>query len=135
MTRAKEPCVPAVLIVDNDPVIAQLVGEILGDESYQVKVLLDTSPTAVQTAVEQLQPSCVVLDGSGHNDYGESWETAAWLHQRTPPVPVIMLTAHRRSAAEARAGETLRSQVAGFVAILEKPFEITDLIAAVGQAL
>jgi CheY-like chemotaxis protein len=127
--------VPAVLIVEDDPVIAQLVGEMLGDEGYQVKVLLDTSPTAVQTAVVQLQPSCVVLDGSGHHEYGESWQTAAWLHQRTPPVPTIMLTGHRASAAEARARATPRSQAAGIVAILEKPFEITDLIAAVGQAV
>jgi CheY-like chemotaxis protein len=126
---------PRVLIVDNNPVMAQLVGEVLADEGYQVKVLLDTSTIAVQTAGAQLQPSCVVLDGRGHDDYGESWETAAWLHQQTHPVPTIMLTGHARSAEEARAGATPRSQAAGFVAILEKPFEITDLLAAVGQAL
>jgi CheY-like chemotaxis protein len=125
----------SVLIVDNDPVMAQVVGEILGDEGYQIKMLLDVSPTAVQTSVAQLQPSCVVLDGSGHDDYGESWETAAWLQQRTPPVPTIMLTGHRSCTKEARARETPRSQAAGFVAILEKPFELEDFVAAVDQAL
>jgi CheY-like chemotaxis protein len=127
--------VPSVLIVDNDSVIAQLVGEMLTDEGYQVKVLLDTSAIAVQTAVVHDFPSCVVLDGRGHDDYGESWQTAAWLKQRPAPVPVIMLTGHRRVAEEARAGETPRSQAASFVAILEKPFNLDDLVAAVGRAV
>jgi CheY-like chemotaxis protein len=126
---------PWVLIVDDDPVLVALLAETLTDEGYQVKVLLDTNPTVVQSVVEHDLPSCVVLDGSGYSDYGEAWETAAWLQQRTSPVPTIMLTGHRASAAEARARATPRSQAAGIVAILEKPFEITDLIAAVGQAV
>jgi CheY-like chemotaxis protein len=98
-------------------------------------VLLDTSPTAVQTVVEQDIPSCVVLDGSGHHDYAQSWATAAWLQQRTPPVPTVMLTAHVHAAQEARAGKTPRSQAAGFAAILAKPFELEDFVAAVGRAV
>jgi CheY-like chemotaxis protein len=98
-------------------------------------VLGDTSACALNTAFPNECPSSAVHDGRGHDDYGESWQTAAWLKQRPAPVPVIMLTGHRRVAEEARAGETPRSQAASFVAILEKPFNLDDLVAAVGRAV
>jgi CheY-like chemotaxis protein len=126
---------PSVLIVEDVPALAKLVVDLLTEEGNQVRTIPETNLSAVQHAVEQYEPDCVLLDGSGHLDYGEGWKTAAWLSQRTPSVPTIMLTAHHGSAEEARRGETLRSQEAGFVAILDKPFDLDDLLAAVGQAM
>jgi DNA-binding response OmpR family regulator len=126
---------PTVLIVDDDPTLATLFVELLTQEGYQVNTLLDTSQRAVQGAVERLEPQCVVLDGRGLLDYGEGWDTAAWLHQRDPVVPTIMLTGHRESVLEAQAQVSPRSRTAGFAAVLGKPFELDELVAAVDQAV
>jgi CheY-like chemotaxis protein len=46
-----------------------------------------------------------------------------------------MFTAHKADLAEARAGQTERSAAAEFAAILPKPFDLDELLAAVGQAI
>jgi CheY-like chemotaxis protein len=126
---------PRVLLVENDAQLAELLQVVLSAQGYQVATLPDTSTDAVQAAVERCHPDCVILDGSGPLDYGESWATAAWLHQRQPPVPTIMLTSYVHSAEEARAGVTPRSQVATFAAVLVKPLQLTDLLTAVARAV
>ena len=126
---------PTVLIVDNDPTLAKLFAELLADEGYQVDTLLHTSRRAVQAAVERLKPHCVVLDGHGVLDYGEGWDTAAWLHQREPVVPTVMLTGHQAAVLEAQAQLSPRSRTAGFAAVLGKPFDLDELVAAVDQAV
>jgi FixJ family two-component response regulator len=85
--------------------------------------------------VEQLEPHCVVLDGHGVLDYGEGWDTAAWLHQRDPVVPTVMLTGHQAAVREAQEQVSPRSRTAGFVAVLEKPFELDELVAAIDRAI
>jgi CheY-like chemotaxis protein len=130
-----EAWMPTVLIVDNDPTLAKLFAELLTSEGYQVDTLLDTSRIGVQAAVERLEPQCVVLDGHGVLDYGEGWDTAAWLHQREPVVPTVMLTGHQAALLEAQAQISPRSRTAAFAAVLGKPLDLEELVAAVDQAV
>jgi CheY-like chemotaxis protein len=54
---------------------------------------------------------------------------------RSPAVPVIMFTAHGGASAEAMENTSERSQMAGFAAVLPKPFNLTELLRAVEIAI
>jgi DNA-binding response OmpR family regulator len=127
-----------VLVVDDDADIANLVTEALSDDGYTVAVLKDSRIEAIEAMVVRVRPDCILLDGGVGGGYGDSWESAAVLKARIPPVPVIMFTAHVTAVAEATDNTSDRSQEAGFAALLGKPFELTELMRvvelAVGQA-
>jgi CheY-like chemotaxis protein len=124
-----------VLIVDDDQHIASLVAEVLRDEGYAVVELADTQPAAIRHEVARLEPDVVLLGGGHASGYGHSWIDAAWLHERARPIAVIMFTAYTTELKEAQLGESERSQRAGFVGFVAKPFEIKELIDIVGRAV
>jgi two-component system, NtrC family, nitrogen regulation response regulator NtrX len=124
-----------VLIVDDDEDIANLVEEVLSEDGYTVTIRRDARIEAIQEVVSQVQPDCVLLDGGVNGGYGESWQSAALIATRIPAVPVIMFTAHAGDFAEATENTSERSQAAGFVAVLSKPFELTELLRVVEIAV
>lgn len=123
-----------ILCVDDDRDIAEILLAILSDEGYEVSFLYDTSNDALPRAVGRLEPDVVLLDSSSSIEYGEGWQLAASLGDRRRPIPVVMFTAHARDAAEARAGTSQRSRDARFAAIVPKPFDLDELLAAVELA-
>lgn len=125
-----------VLLVDGDRDISDLVRAILTDEGYEVECLYDYPGDAVVAVVGRLEPDCVILDGeTGRGtDYGSSWKDAATLRGRARGVPVIMFTAHAAASDEAEAGESDRARAAGFAAVIRKPFDVDELVAAVAKA-
>jgi len=124
-----------VLIVDDDRDICDLVHAILTDDGFAVSLLHHQNPDAIRVAVNQLEPDCILLDGSSSADYGLSWDDAAWLANRDRPVPVVMFTAHRAAMEEADERQTERSQLARFTAILPKPFDLDELVSVVAKAV
>jgi CheY-like chemotaxis protein len=124
-----------VLLVDDDPVLADLVHNVLTDEGYVVSVLTTITTDAVRTAVGRLEPDCLLLDSRGPLDYGESWRDAAWAHARERAIPVIMFTASAAALQEAEAGESARSRAAGLFAVVAKPFDLDELLATVERAV
>jgi CheY-like chemotaxis protein len=126
----------AVLVVDDDRDIADVVRIALGEEGVPVVILDRPALDAVRTAVDQVEPACVLLDSeSGTEGYGASWAIAEWLRGRTPPVPVIMFTADSGARAEATENASERSRAAGFFAVLPKPFELAELERIVRAAI
>src|SRR5688572_4904867 len=65
-----------LLIIDDDRDIADLVHAILTDEGYIVSVLHDQDANAIRTAINLLEPDCVLLDGKDPREYGEAWDDA-----------------------------------------------------------
>ena len=129
-----------VLIVEDDRVLGDLVHTILADEGYTASVLGApllgrVEPGALRAAVGRLEPDCVLLDSGGRGAPNASWAEAAWLHDRPRPVPVLMFTADARSTLEARAGVSARSRAASYFAVLDKPFDLDELLDAVGRAV
>ena len=124
-----------VLVVDDDDDIANLVEEALSEDGYDVVVLKDSRIEAIEETVVRVQPACILLDGGIGGGYGDSWESAAALKGRIPPVPVVMFTAHASAVAEAVDNTSERSQAAGFAAVLPKPFNLTELLRAVEVAV
>ena len=133
--QAKAKAKAKVLIIDGDRDISDLVRAILTDEGYEVACLYDSPGDAAMAAVGRLEPDCVLLDGeTGRGDYGSSWKDAASMHARARGVPVIMFTAHASASDEAQAGTSDRALAAGFAAVVRKPFDIEELVAAVAKA-
>ena len=125
-----------ILIVDNDRDISDLLKAILTDEGYEVTGLLEHERDDVIAAVGRIEPDCVILDGESGagGDYGGSWAEAASLQARGRKVPVIMFTAHTAASDEADADQSDRARAANFSAVLRKPFDLDDLMKAVGKA-
>ena len=111
----------SVLIVDDDQRVSQIVAEILRDEGFLISELGDALAAVIQTEVARLEPDVVLLDGSDGVGYGYSWVNAAWMRERSRPIPVIMFTAHTGELAEAQMGVSERSKKAAFVGFSPSP--------------
>ena len=132
-TRSRETK-PRVLCVDDDRDVAEVVQAILADAGYAVSCLYDVSDDALRRAVGRLEPDCVLLDGVPGAEYG-SWNSAAWLDQRLRHIPVVMFTAHHLDVEEAEEGSSKRAREADFFAVIEKPFQIDELLDVVARAV
>lgn len=125
----------SVLVVDDDEDVGEVIAAILGDEGYAVHVLSDVSDESFRTAIGQLEPDLILLDGAGRSEYGEGWLEAARVHLRNRPIPVVMLTGHAHDAREAEVGGTERAEAAAFAAILLKPFGLDKLVNVVATTI
>ena len=124
---------PRVLCVDDDRDVAEVVQAILADAGYAISCLYDVSNDALHRAVGRLEPDCVLLDGVPGAEYG-SWDAAAWLDQRPRHIPVVMFTAHHLDIGEATEGKSKRAREADFFAVIEKPFQVDELLDVVARA-
>lgn len=115
----------AVLIVEDDPNSARLIGNVLAS----VGVSSDLVSDGVE-ALERLReetPGCVILDLALPRIDG--WEVLRTLHHAGRNVPVIVVTAHGQGDGANRAREL------GAARFFEKPFEPAELTAAVTEVL
>lgn len=125
---------PRVLCVDDDRDIAEIVQAVLTDEGYSVSCLYSTEGNVLERTIGKLEPDCVLLDSGTSSGYDQAWREAADMATRHRRVPTIMFTAHDLDAEEARQGTSDRAAAAAFAAVLEKPFPLDDLLAAVEKA-
>jgi DNA-binding response OmpR family regulator len=125
----------SVLIVDDDLDISTIVAEVLTAEGFVVSELADAHPGRIQAEVARLEPDLVLLDGGEGSGYGYSWLNAAWMHERSRPIPVIMFTGHSSALAEAQIGLSERSKHAAFVGFLSKPFDLRELVEIVARVV
>jgi DNA-binding response OmpR family regulator len=111
-----------VLIVEDDPAIAEVLTRTLG-RFYEVKVVNDGG-RAVDSALE-LRPDVILLDVSLPNKDGfaiaQSMKTSAGLSK----IPIIFLTAHDRSL------DVVKGIQAGAKHYITKPFKLDDVLQKV----
>lgn len=110
-----------VLVIDDDAGIADLIEDLLTSEGYAVAILRNRARENVQTAVERVQPDCVLLDGYVRGSYDQSWTVAAWMSARDAAVPAIMFSADRHVTDEARHNASERSRAARFSSFFRSP--------------
>jgi CheY-like chemotaxis protein len=126
----------SVLIVENDLGVAEVASAVLQDEGYTVTIMRSHNAVRLSSAVAQLEPDLILLDGESEvAGYGRSWDLAASIAERGRPIPVIMFTAHGRDVREARDALSSRSKRANFAAIIGKPFDVDELLRAVARVL
>jgi len=111
-----------VLVVDDDPDILDALSEILEVEGYEVQRARN-GREALQR-IEQGMPDLVLLDLM--MPVMDGWEFARSLAPGTRP-PIIVLSADRNVSAKAKE--------IGALGWLAKPFELSDLLAAVRSAV
>ena len=129
-----DPPVPAVLGVDADRDIAELVEAVLSDAGYAVSLLYQLEGDVVAAAVGQLEPDCLLPDSGGPADDGPSWALAERLAVRGRAVPVVLFSTRLENLREATAHESERSRAAHFAGVLGKPFDLEELLDVVARA-
>lgn len=112
-----------ILVVDDQPELAELIRNVLGDEGYIVTVCTDSRQ--VMRLVEEETPAAMILDVMMPETDG--FEVLRQL--RTNPVgqrlPVILMSgAWRRNEKQRQIGTT--QEIAPTI-VLPKPFELVDL--------
>jgi len=123
-----------VLLVEDEPTLSTLVGELLDDAGYEHVSIADHRD--ITDAIARWHPSCVILDSDpGSKGHARSWADAAMIRRAHPDLPVLMFTADPASMAEARECKTARSKAAGYAGVLDKPFLVIEFLATLKHAI
>ena len=108
-----------VLIVDDEPPIAEFIADVLEEEGYRVRVLHDGAAALLE--ILRRRPGLVILDVAMPVMMGD--ELLRYLRRHGySDLPIVIMTA----------GMNPQSYMAyGAVAVLPKPFDVQSLIAVV----
>lgn len=116
-----------ILVVEDHPVNRELIADVLTGHGFEVS----TAETALQAFEFVRERTCdvILMDISLPGMDGLEATRHLKSNPTTAAIPIIALTAH------ALEGDAERSQAAGCLAHVTKPFRIPDLLTAVEQAL
>jgi two-component system phosphate regulon response regulator PhoB len=118
---------PVVLVVEDEPAIAELIAINLRHNGFKPILALDSK--AAQAALDDALPTLILLDWMLPGESGLTLTKRWRLHPRTQTVPIIMLTAR---------GDEL-DRVAGLDAgaddYIAKPFSTKELLARIRAVL
>lgn len=108
-----------VLIVDDEPPIAEFIADVLDEEGYRVRVLHDGAAALLE--ILRRRPGLVILDVAMPVMMGD--ELLRYLRRHGyGDLPIVIMTA----------GMNPQSYMAyGAVAVLPKPFDVQSLLAVV----
>jgi CheY-like chemotaxis protein len=114
-----------VLIVEDEPLIADFMSAVLGSADVRVVGAAMTGSEAVRIA-ERERPDIAFVD-IGLVGAMDGWAVARKLHERFGTRPVFI-------TGDAGPGIDARAAAAGAAGCLHKPFGAADLVGAVAQA-
>jgi CheY-like chemotaxis protein len=110
------------MVVDDDPMLREIVGEVLEDAGYAVGAAADGAEALAK--VRDHPPAALVLDLMMPVMTGWELLEACRAESLCPDVPVLVMSAGHRAAAAEHLGAR---------AFLAKPFDIERLLAEVGR--
>lgn len=115
-----------ILVVDDDPDIAEVLREVLASDGY--RVLVASFVTSACDILAALRVGLVVTDAFPPDSSGDRWAPLRPLIDAAHEVPLILCSAHT---------PTLYADFAtnGFAAYLPKPFHLDGLLALVASLL
>lgn len=116
---------PVVYLVDDDEAIRKSASFMLRTSGYKVRSF--ESGIAFLKAVKTLEPGCILLDVRMPEIDG--FEVQKRLRERGVLLPVVIMTGHGDVSA------AVRAMKAGAVDFIEKPFEKSTVVHAIGEAL
>ena len=122
---------PHVLVMDDTPVILELLQELLEDEGYRVTTCRDLLDLPQIRAV---QPDLIMQDlrFGGVQEASGQLLTAVRLDPALAHIPIILCTAATREVQDEVMAEQLRRLR---VRVVLKPFDIDELLALLAEAL
>jgi two-component system nitrogen regulation response regulator NtrX len=116
-----------ILIVDDERDIRELIGDILRDEGYTVR-LAGTSEDCVAELEREL-PSLMILDIWLKDSKLDGIDILKKVKRETPEVPVIIISGHGNIEIAVAAIKQ------GAYDFIEKPFNIDQLMVVIGRAM
>ncbi len=116
-----------ILVVEDEPAIAELISINLRHAGFEVTIAGDAEQA--QVAVDGILPSLVVLDWMLPGQSGLALARAWRAQPRTRELPIIMLTAR------ADEGDKVAGLDAGADDYLAKPFSASELLARIRAVL
>ena len=115
------PRSPRILLIEDDPDLAEVVVEVLEMEAYRVSHAADGKAALALLARTEL-PDLILLDLMMPNMNGWEFRDAQLRDHRLAKIPVVVLSA---------TGE--RSRPIDAAMVLRKPVTLDDLLLAVGR--
>ena len=109
-----------ILVVEDEPAILDLVGQVLGEEGYEV-TLASNGAVALEAIDSGATFDLAVLDM--WMPVVNGWQFAAALVERGVSIPLLVMTAAKDASAYASA--------VGAIGFIGKPFNLDQLIMAV----
>jgi len=113
----------AILVVDDDLAILDMIAELLGYEGYQV--ITCTSGSDALARASNNPPALILLDLMMPQMSGWQVVSALRASAHTRSIPIVLLSARRDLSATARE--------LGVDHFLEKPFDLDELLGLVQQ--
>ena len=123
---AKNPAVAHVLVVDDEPLIRWSLAEVLSQGGHIVTEAGDAKEALRVVTRAANRPDVILLDYRLPDSNDLSLFAA--IKRELPEIPIILMTAH--GSREITAG----ALALGAYCVVNKPFEVQDLVALVQQA-
>jgi CheY-like chemotaxis protein len=114
-----------ILVVDDEPMVRQSLGQFLGDEGYTVEEAADGADALAR--VGEHRPDVILLDLMMPGMNGRQFLRALRDDPRYSDLPVVVMTAVR--------GLTVQPAAMGASEVVEKPFDVDDLLNKVALAI
>lgn len=114
-----------ILVVDDEPMVRQSLGQFLGDEGYTVEEAADGADALAR--VGEHRPDVILLDLMMPGMNGRQFLRALRGDPRYVDVPVVVMTAVR--------GLTVQPAALGASEVVEKPFNLEELLNKVALAI
>lgn len=116
-----------VLLIEQDASLQVLYSEVVRSAGYNV-IEITHDDDIVATAT-RCRPAVALISGGQRGLFRAGWTAAEQLKQVCPALPLVMIATN--SAAVREVGQTQRGQA--FVAALQKPFQLDDLLAILAR--
>jgi DNA-binding response OmpR family regulator len=114
-----------VLVVDDEPMVRDTLGQVLVEEGYVVDVAIDGA--SALAAVHNARPDAILLDLMMPGMNGRQFLQELRADSDYAQVPVLLMTAVH--------GMSVNLAAAGASELLEKPFDVDDLLNKVALAV
>jgi len=114
-----------VLLVDDEPMVRETLGQVLSDEGYVVDLAVDG--VAALERVRAARPDAILLDLMMPNMNGRQFLAALRAEPAYAAVPVMIMTAVH--------GLELNLSTIGVSEVVEKPFNVDELLNKVALAV
>ncbi|MFH5925033.1 response regulator [Roseomonas xinghualingensis] len=114
-----------VLVVDDEVLIAELTGEVLADAGY--RVLLAHDGREALEILEREKPDAIITDYMMPRLDGLGLALAVSAAPQLRHLPVVLTSAV--------AGDVLERYPGVFARFLQKPFDLTDIVATISGLL
>ncbi len=115
----------SVLIVDDNVELAENLGEVLADEGYPCEI--EATGSGAIRRIEQKEYGLIITDLRMHGTDGLAVAAAA--RRRTPPTPVVMITAFACDP------QLEAARAVGVADVFTKPVDTSVLVALVKQRI